>query len=66
MYIQPHSQATAHSQLTLTELGEEEKPPLPFLKSKKSVVILERKTLILSILELIFSIQNEVLRVSRR
>ena len=62
MYIQPHSQATAHSQLTLTELGGRGKASPALLEIEKNVLILERKTLILSILGLIFSIQNEVLK----
>ena len=68
MYIQPHSQATGHSSLTAHTYwarGKRKSLSCPFW-NRKSVLILERKTLILSILGLIFSIQNEVLRVSRR
>ena len=36
------------------QLGEEERPPLNFLKIEKSVLILERKDLIVSILGLNF------------
>ena len=57
-----HSSLTAH---THWARGKRKSLPCPFW-NRKSVLILERKTLILSILGLIFSIQNEVLRVSRR
>ena len=41
--------------LTGAQLGGEGKPPLPFLKIEKGVLIFERKALIVSIFELNFS-----------
>ena len=40
--------------LTGAQLGEEGRSPLPFLKIEKSVLILERKALIVFIFELNF------------
>ena len=40
--------------------------PYPFLKSKESALILEKNALIVCILYVTFTIQNVVLRVSKR
>ena len=41
-----------HQGKRATERGEEGRPPLPLFENEKSVLILEKKTLILSILRL--------------